>query len=453
MLNTTSVCRCILLSILLIVFKLGHAQIYYDQGRQISGSDSIAYIGSTGQSINPSYPAISGRSFNFGFLQGGISTHSEVLDNLYLQQFTLSNDSITQNDRDAIRELVPESLDFQARLDVKWLNMSFNLPKLMAFSAELSESVQSDLFLDEQMTNLFLDGLNASWLPKNASSADLSGTQGSRIYYNHTRTLKLGLSRRIVDQDSLKIFAGANISRVWGLGHLDMIIDQNRIKGQSSFSEFYDINYGSLDAFRDNLSKKLLSSSGTGWIYDIGVSLQLHQRFDFGVAVLDMGFLEWDDQTSASDTDAIALNESIENGVSSFAFQDESNYLYDALGFEVGPSFRTEANTRLRLNTLYRIDEKFSTSIDWLIPLREIEGLSYHSFILGMRYRPGLIPVNFSSGVFYHSDFGLRVPFGLGIDVLGTGIVSISTNDIISLVSGNTNPVSSLSVVIAGVRF
>lgn len=443
----------------LLVFAILHtvstlrSQVYYDQGRQISGADSIAYIGSTGQSINPSYPAISGRSFTFGFLQGGISTHSEVLDDLYLQRFTLSNDTISQSDRDAIKSLVPETLDFQARLDVKWFNLSFNLPKLLAFSAELSESVQSDLFLDEQMTDLFIDGLGASWLPTNKATADLSNTQGSRIYYNHSRTLKLGLSRRIVDQDSMKIFAGINLSRVWGLGHLNMSIDQDRITGQSSFSGFYDINYGSLDEFKDDLNKKLLSSSGTGWIYDLGVSLRLNQRIDLGLAVLDIGYLEWAKQTAISDTDAIVLNQSIENGIKSFALQEESNYLYDALGFEPGPSFRSEANTRLRLNALYRYNESFSTSIDWLLPLKKIEGLSYHSFILGMRYRPDLLDVNISSGLFYHSEFGLRIPFGLGVDVVGKGLVSVSTNDIISLVSGNTNPLSSLSIVVTGLRF
>jgi len=451
--NVASIYRCVLVIAALLTVSTLQSQVYYDQGRQISGADSIAYIGSTGQSINPSYPAISGRSFSVGLLQGGFSTHSEVLDNLYLQRFTLSNDTISQIDRDAIKSLVPETLDFEARLDAKWLNLSFNLPKWLAFSAELSESVQGDFFLDREMTDLFLDGLNASWLPTNEMTADLSNTQGSRIYYNHTRTLKVGLSRRIIDKDSLKIYGGVNVSRVWGLGHLNMSIDQNRIVGQSSFSTFYDINYGSLDEFKDDLSKKLFSSSGTGWVYDLGLSLQLNQRIDFGIAVLDLGHLEWDKQTVVSDTDAIVLNQSIENGIKSFALQKESNYLYDALGFKPGPRFRSEANTRLRLNTLYRYNENFSTSIDWLLPLKEVEGLSYHSFILGMRYRPDLIDINISSGLFYHSEFGLRVPFGLGYEVLGKGLVSISTNDIISLVSGNSNPLSSLSIVVAGVRF
>ena len=230
------------------------AQMYFDQGRQISGTDSVHFANSNALIVNPAYLGHSRKlPLDIRLLQVGFNAHSDALDRYYVNRLTFSNEDIAEEDKQEILEFAPERLDLDSRASIEWLGVSFNTPSLGGLSVSVHEEANGTMYLDEALTELFLEGLEAEWLEGQGDSTVVlpASVDGSEMYYQHLRTVQIGYGRSIVSMDGFELFGGVKIARVWGMGYLDVSFRENIFHGQSSFSRFYNINYGDLEDFGD----------------------------------------------------------------------------------------------------------------------------------------------------------------------------------------------------------
>ncbi len=435
------------------------AQMYFDQGRQISGTDSVAFANSNALAVNPAYLGHSRKlPLDFRFLQFGFNSHSDALNRYYVNRLTFSDGNIDEEQKDEIQAFTPVNFDFDTRVSMEWLGMSYNNPTFGGLSVDLYEEVNGTLFLDRALTQLFLEGLDADWLQGQQDSiVSLPvSTRGSQMFYQHLRTLQMGYGRKLVAVDGLEIYGGMEVSRVWGIGYLDVAFQGTVFEGVSAFSRFYDINYGDLSAFGENLKTKVLSSAASGWSTSFGFSVNAFEGWNVGIALLDIGELNWDFRTSSAESNTVQIESNIEEGIESFDFELEADYLYDVFGFSPSDGFTTTFDTRWRFNILGRLTDDLSVSADIVLPTKDKRYTSKQSMILALNYAPsfyGIAGIYINAGALYHENYGWRMPFGLAGQLFNRSQISISTNDLITLFQNKTNPLSSISVATLGLQF
>ncbi len=437
------------------------AQVFYDQGKQISGSDSIVYGNSNALSANPAFLGVSGKTaFDIRLLQVGFSSHSEALDKVFVNRFTFSDGQLDTTSKAELAQLVQlDELDFDMRTKATWLGFTLVSPTLGGLSVEVSDEVESNLLLGETLTELALFGLNAEWLSgKQDTMVDIpSSANGSEIYFNHYRSLKIAYGRQLLGWDGFRLYGGVQLSRLFGIGHLDLQFAEGRVVGQSSFSRFYDINYGNTATLGEELGTKLLHNAGSGWAWGFGLHLSINETLSASLSLQGLGSLTYDYETASLDAAQLQAVSNIEDGIESYEFNLETDYLYDVFGLREGSSFEYKLPGRARANLFYTPSRSFTLSGDFVFPVtgNDVRFSTPVSALVGLRYRPSIMGtrlITLSSGLFYHELFGLRLPLGVAGAFAGNSLVSISTNDIVSLLSGETNPLSSLTIMSLGLR-
>lgn len=158
---------------------------------------------------------------------------------------------------------------------------------------------------------------------------------------------------------------------MWGLGYFRTNIEDGLVRGLSSFSNLYKINYEQL-TLETNLNRKMLDASGQGQAIDIGLAADFAKVFHISFSVTDMGELNWDEQVLASRFTFGEFTNALGEGlINSARFSDELKDVYQSLDFREGEDFQTPLNTHFRLNTMYRSGKRLSLSPDLILTLNK----------------------------------------------------------------------------------
>lgn len=433
------------------------AQMYYQEGRQLCCGDSLLAGNALALEINPSQLGrVQKQKQSLRFLQFGANFYSNELNLGDLLTFALSEDSLSQSiQEELLRSETNQPFLFNGNLDLTWLSFSIATPKAGGFAFRIKDRVNSYASIPNDLLSLLIIGRNAPVYQQSTPGQLLSVANGSRMFYSHIREASLGYGRKLFSTAAFSLYGGATIKKYWGVGYFNTHIENNRITGLSSFSDFYQINYGNLDLNEDfrSFQRQFLSSTGGGLGLDFGLTAEFGNSLLVSASVMDVGRIQWKEKVISSRADFGQYVQSSEDGtIQTLDFDQELGRLYEGFRFEEGLPFGVALNTQLRINMTYLLRDRLTMNTDLLIPLRSQanEILNYQPATYAANLSYVLIPsplnLNLSSGLFYSDLYGLRVPFGFSLN-LGRGAdFGISTTDLLTFFSGDKDPFPGLSV-------
>lgn len=446
----------------ILIFKVSTAQIYQGDGRLIYANELVNNANGNAAEINP---AILGgtkvTSSSFNLLQVGFRGYSNALNRGELMDFMFSDDSIPEIRRGEIVDGLIEdngNFEFSGSLDINWISLSWTKPGFGGLSFHISDKIFSDVNLKPGLTDVLFIGSEADALNPLDEDTDLATEGESNINYTHIREMSFTYGRQAFETDAWKLNIGLNYRVLWGIGHFDSEVDGTNVEeGNSSFSEFYQINYGNLDSLFTDVAQNLFATSGKGQSLSAGVSVDWNDKFHFGVSILNLGSVSWDKNVLQADEADLRDIDSTNSGYDTYDTSAEFDEVYDALGFEVqdeGEDFQTGSKGKLRVNAHYQMTKGMRGYFDIIVPVGSNDRALYGpSYIVGLDY--AIIPDAFhiSTGVQYSREVGYRVPLGVSVSLGTKAFLSVSTGDARTLFDKSVeNPLNSLSVSLIGVN-
>lgn len=439
----------------IFIISVGNAQIYMLDGRQISGTDSIAFGNANAAQINPSgLGQVKSSNFSIQLLQLGFDIYSEALTRSLSGQFVFSKDPINSKDKiDFLEILNDQPFDISTRIDLNWLSLYFGTPDLGGFSLGISDNIYGKGLLTGNQFAFLINGREELGDYSDWSRIHYPTTwNGSFLSFMHLRTIDIGYGRKLFTAGNASLYAGIKYSRIFGIGLLDHTIEDGMFLGSSSFSSFYDITFDDLREPESLLKQKLLSNSGLGQNISAGLSLGIGSEFNFGIAIMDWGHIEWVRNVYKSIGDNLDLSDQdLQSGVNKFQLGEELDFLFKAFRYQPDPeTIEYDTRARIRVNGYYKPSSNISFSVDFLSDLKSSEFYDNEtSFVLGFDWQvlPRFSFLRVHSGLLYHSIYGLRCPLGASFQIGEKfKLISISTNDIISLFINGINPLTSFTI-------
>lgn len=446
---------------LLFLFLFGSsslfAQMYYQEGRQLCCGDSLLAGNALALEINPSQLGrVQKQKQSLRFLQFGANFYSNDLSLGELLTFAFSEDSLSRSIQNELLQAETEQpFLFNGNIDLTWLSFSIASSKAGGFAFRLKDRVNSYASLPTDLLGLLILGDNAPVYQQSTPEQLQSVANGSRMFYSHIREASLGYGRKLYSTAAFSLYVGATIKKYWGVGYFNTQIENNQISGLSSFSEFYQINYGTLDLSQDfrSFQRQFLSSTGGGLGFDFGLTAELGKSFQLSASVMDMGRIRWEEKIISSRADFGQYIQRIDDGIiQTLNFDQELGQLYESFRFEEGLPFDVALNTQLRMNMSYLLKERLTMNADLLLPLysQADDILNYQPATYAGNLTYVLVPsplnLNLSSGVFYSKLYDFRVPLGISLN-LGRGAdFGISTTDLLTFFSKEKDPFPGLSV-------
>lgn len=422
---------------------------------QLCCGDSLLAGNALALEINPSQLGrIQKKKQSLRFLQFGANFYSNELNLGDLLTFALSEDSLNRNiQNELLQSETNQPFLFNGNLDLTWLSFSIATPKAGGFAFRLKDRVNSHVSTPTNLLALLIQGKNAPVYQQSTPEQLFSVANGSRMFYSHIREASLGYGRKLFSTTAFSLYGGATIKKYWGVGYFNTHIENSQINGLSSFSDFYQINYGNLNLSQDfsNFQRQFLSGSGLG--FDFGLTAELGGSFLVSASVMDVGRIQWKEKIISSRADFGQYIQRVDDGIiQTLDFDQEVGRLYEGFRFEEGLPFEVALNTQLRMNMTYLLRERLTMNAGLLISLysQSDEILNYQPATYAANLSYVLIPsplnLNLSSGLFYSDLYELRVPFGFSLN-LGRGAdFGISTTDLLTFFSGEKDPFPGLSV-------
>lgn len=450
----------VIVTAILIAFP-AYAQMYYQDGRQVCCGDSLLTGSYQTLSINPANLGRAGRlQKSIGILQIGGNFYSDGLDKGQLLDFAFTDKLLTESQKEAIvgNEAPVDEFFYDGNIEINWLSFSLASPKLGGIAVNVKDQVFSTLTLPNSVIGLLIQGTNSNAYQSatnlDALSRIADGTFGN---FHHLRTASVGYGRRVLGTGKWNLYLGGTYKHIWAIGYYQAQIDQGTFSGRSAFSDFYRINYGLLNLNTASGRRELLSDVGTGQAIDIGGSLDVSDKINIGISIIDIGSIKWKDQVVEYQGDFSRVIDSVGNGlVNSFDFSEEAAGLYDLMESGSGAPFTSQLHTRLRAQGTFRIKQSLNASFDLSLPLREEspDVLNYQPTLiagnLNWEVMPKLLTLN--SGVLYSKKWGIRMPFGIMVGIKNAAMLSVSTADLLTFLSGR-DPYASLSVATVNFGF
>ncbi len=277
----------------------------------------------------------------------------------------------------------------------------------------------------------------------------------SDMSYTHIRELSISYGRQAYADDDFKVHIGMNYRMIWGIGHFDSRVDEETGlgSGNSSFSDFYDINYNDTDSLFSNTRKSLFKSAGQGSSLSFGLNASYKDKWFGGLALLNMGRITWNENALTANQNQVAINDSIDAGLSSYQLAQETAYVYDMLGFEQTEAFETRNAGVMRINAAYKATQSLKLYTDIVIPLgsdNDVNNYQQPNYMLGFDYAIMPDAVSFSSAFHYNNEYGWRIPFGLSVALGESAFITITTGDLRTILNKEVEPYAALSISLIG---
>ncbi|HRI26663.1 MAG TPA: hypothetical protein PK239_14645 [Chitinophagales bacterium] len=458
---------CLWALCLLAMAQVCHAQMYatFNGAQLVYGGGQTSNILGHVQNINPAYLGTSSQSgATLNLMQVGFNAHSNNFERKDVMNFLFSRDSISQMSKDKLlQNLVTEGGDLRLNgtMHINWISGAWIKEGFGGLALNLSDYVTGLMHLDQQVaTTVFADTLLNQDLPANNSNMPL-GPDGkplkSSVLYNHARELNISYGRTVFNNDKVKLVLGATYRQLWGIGHYDSSVASDSTgSGNSSFSDFYyAVGQLTIDSLFTKKSGRLFDASGRGQSFSAGIHFMYKNKLSVDFAAINMGKLKWSDNVMQANNVQVNPSDSLQT-IDTYKIVQEVKDFANILPFSQGQGFSTPTNAELRFNVTYRFTKGFSLYTDMLFPTRnQRQDYGYTpGYLLG--FDLGIVPqqIHLSAGAYYNPSFGWRVPAGLAIS-LGSNkaFLSITTGDIMTIITKKVEPLTAISVSLIGVNF
>ncbi|MCU0433987.1 MAG: DUF5723 family protein [Bacteroidia bacterium] len=403
--------------------------------------------------------------FSIGVLNFGFSAQSRALDVTTLRKaFTNPSAQFTPQQKQEFANLFSTADGLNMQMHVNWLAASIAFPKFGGLAINLRDRAFAHVGLSNNAADILFNGVNSApyqdstILNQNISSV-FDGTNASLLHY---RELNLAYGRRILKAGTedaegvpaIQLFAGVGVKYIWGLGNMDVDVQNGQLNGHASFVNSYNINYGNLQNFTPQSTDLLFDAVGKGIGVDAGASAIINNKFRFGVSVTDLGSITWGSNVLLTSDTLMPALDSTSTGLNSWELGSQSGNFFGQNGLlnvAPGPDYTTALPARLRFGASMRVGKRIDIGADYVIPLNN------ELFNLGKPYLAvgGEINVfgtaKLSLGVSGNSELGWSVPAGFTIGTFGIFEVYVATGDVLTFFTKNDNP--HLSVAVGVLRF
>jgi len=246
---------------------------------------------------------------NLGLFEFAGSIYSEPLTKKQIQHDLINN---------------PITLDMQGKIDaaksftdtrmyasgsIMWVGFSYQNEKIGGFAFSIRDRFVWHTFLNESAANFLFLGYNDPYFdsttfengdqvgystnPQKASVVYKGSDQHMLMY----REFNLGYGRKIVKNDNFALYLGVNFKYLMGLGMTRYYQDDNgELIASSSLSPGFNVEFtgdGVYDGDVDKLTGSGLKSVGSGFGFDVGLTIEVIKKLKIGLAVNDIGFITW----------------------------------------------------------------------------------------------------------------------------------------------------------------
>lgn len=271
--------------------------------------------------------------------------------------------TLTEEDKNHLKELFKDGGIISTDVISQHLAFSFIInEKVGAFSFGVSDIISGRIKLPKEFVEIVMDGNPVG------SVYNFNGTEG-KAWWIRKYTLSYAKNFMEIKQNIFqKILAGISLNLISGYAYLGIdevktelittenneIVGTGRYLAHFSFSDDFGVQYGfdSTAVKKDFRFSPFPKTAGNGFGFDIGITTVINNVWTIGIAMTDIGTVQWEKNTAAYETNAPIFLNDITN-------KDQTDSLVDALtgkGRYVG-EFSTPLPTTLRFGVSFRLDE------------------------------------------------------------------------------------------------
>lgn len=282
---------------------------------------------------------------------------------------------------------VDEDLRIRSSVSAELFGVGFKVKKLF-FSFSTSAKASAQVTLPKDLFELAWYG-NEQYIGQTVEfgpQVNIEAYQELALGVNYTFSRKLSAGIRA--KRLLGIFSATttehDLALTTGTNHYSATLDANYVANiSSSFlnivappsGKILDTDATFNQAALDNITQnRQLPSGNTGWAADLGVSLNLKDRLELGLSVLDLGYINWTNGVSGLQTtgtynfDGLTLEQSSQGGSISFVSVQDSFINLLNVSNIAGSTFRTTLAPKIYASALIKYGK-------W-----EVGGMWYNEF-------------------------------------------------------------------------
>lgn len=370
-----------------------------------------------------------GNTMNLGFL--------EFSGNIYAQPLTrkqvygdLFDESIQLNSAEqmtAANEYTDKRMWAQA--GITWLGFSYQDEKIGGFAFSIRDRMQWNSKLNDQASQFLFLGYHAPYFDSLAvqENGDTIGYstdpqfaikvyQGTRMQAIWYREYNLGYGRVIMNKKDFTWYGGIGVKYITGYGSYQYYQDGDNLVAYSAFSPIFEVEYN--EPTPSKIDGNGLKKVGNGFGIDIGFTFLIKEKLKIGVALNDIGFINW--------------NGNVYQGNNVLVYQIETSGMTNYNIFSQGelivadnkpgdPSMWTGLEKKkmnlpmhVRGGGSYRFNPKIEAGLDFYIPINKDVPGAYEKMVFGIggHYDPAKW-VQLSLSVVTGGQYGTNIPFGV----------------------------------------
>jgi hypothetical protein len=462
--------------------------------------------------VNPANLGVK-RSFRdpaltIGFLEFNTSFFSEGLSRgeLFQTIFEPNSSNFTLDEKKAaVDKFAGKSNSMNT--DIVWFGAALQLPKIGGFAFAVKDRVQFFANLNRTSADIMFLGQNSRYFTdietydqtgriirikndNNVTDAQRERAvagfiseqdaktygellNGSRFSLSWYREFNLSYGTKLVDTYNFSLHAGVGLKYIQGIALIDVAAENNQLtKDNISVSPTLGMNIldsvqvrdpnAQYDGFIQNATNlnKLLAPTpvGKGFAMDIGLNFVIKRNFYLGVAVTNIGSINWEGNTFKLQNDKLQSIEGV--GLNTYNILATSSNTFklagesSALKLKGVGTINDELPSVIRVGASYDYFRTFHIGVDVIVPRNKASGNLENTLVtLGGEYRLTRF-IRISTGVSIGGNQSrVNIPAGIVFSLrkrwLETGI---ATRDIVSYFVNNLNG-STLSFSAGFLRF
>jgi hypothetical protein len=390
--------------------------------------------------INPANLGIPGNDFiSFSIAEAGMGVSSQSLTRGQLSKFMRGLDEpMSQADKLEFSKAFASENALNTNMDATTLGISFHLPSVGGFGFAHRIRAAGHIGLNTTFAEILFLGANApvfqNFDPLNAPLVS-DVFDGTELQISLLHEFNLAYGRSIVNLASTGIYGGVGYKYIRGVGILDVLIDDGKVRAYSALSPVFNVDYGNLTTMPgfnyEADGPGLLPAVGHGHGFDIGFAFTIGELWKTGISVTDLGFMEWTGNVITAFDQPLQLVTS--EGISTFNLFEQIPQFTGAgdeglLNYQPEQKRRTKLPARLRAGAGLKLSELVETGLDVTIPLNDVAGSLPNTFVgAGVDFKAGLM--RFSTGLTFGAGYGFNIPLGLTL-VTPIYEAGIATRDI-----------------------
>lgn len=388
-----------------------------------------------------------GRKFHIGVAEISGSVFSQPLTRSDLFDLFKSDADFSTYDK---AEAVKNFSNARLILDVSAMSAGFSFQdeKIGGFAFQVRDRNLTNLKMNNLVADILWLGYNSDYFDQKVidevtgqviagistnpmSITDLlKGTTFTQLWI---REYGLSYGRSVYSSDEVKLYVGAGIKLLSGMGIIEITTEEDKMVAYSSLSPGFKFNYP--QPTPSQASGSGYSPVGHGTAFDLGVTIDLYNQVRIGMAVNDIGSLTWDGNVYEANYSATVNHietggigtESIDKIFDAIAVKDD---LFEWNGLT---EKKTNLPTVWRTGANYTGLKKLTLGFDLMAPLQKLPG-SYEQMVwgIGAHYNPyGRFVL--TAGIGGGGNTGFRIPLGVSFEILPGWEAGLATRDITTL--------------------